>query len=76
MRSVLVRSVLMYVKYIANPRPNSYSGLGFHVDYSKDKDEPIELRMALPTGVYDYVARLTWQEWEKINAWLRQQLLQ
>ena len=55
----------MYVKYIANPRPNSYSGLGFHVDYSKDKDEPIELRMALPTGVYDYVARLTWQEWEK-----------
>ena len=63
----------LYVKDFQNHRGSQTdltNRLRFWASFDSNKDEPVELRIVLPTATDDYVATLNLKEWRGIVAWV------
>ena len=63
----------MFVTMLENPR-TGYRDVSLQIDYKPKDNEPITIRFELTSG-NPYEASLTWQDWIKMDTWVREQLL-
>ncbi len=58
------------IKNVKNPRTDN-KDVEFLGEYESSSVEPVRLRFRLPVGLKDYVAELSWEEWEYLVAWMK-----
>ena len=63
----------LYIREAPNPRSRNNS-VTFWVEYNRESEPQIRLRIQLPIGE-DYHVPITWKQWEHMDAWLHSQLL-
>ena len=64
---------LLHITWIPNPRPNATSPVEFRAAFDPDEEKPITLSTIQPAGLHHLHAKLSWQEWDRLVAWVNWQ---